>query len=375
MNWLTIALLLLLVGVQPSVSSGAAEECPSDQQCPEDSGGNSKRRSGILRSAKDAGDGQAEEMEVEVEDEEEDDRDVSSRPHESTKPEDTSKSQPNDFVFLSGGEFTMGTDQLILPQDGEGPARLTEVSDFLINRYEVSNGEFAAFVEETGYVTEAEKFGDSFVLDMLLSEAVKSEITQAVMNAPWWLPVKNASWRQPEGKDSAISHRMEHPVVHVSWNDAVAFCEWAGGRLPTEAEWEYAARGGLKDRLYPWGNNPHPRGEHWMNVWQGDFPHENTAADGYIGTAPVHSFPSNRYGLHNMAGNVWEWTSDWWAIRHTADFRKDPQGPPTGTDKVKRGGSYLCHPNFCFRYRCAARSQNTPDSSASNLGFRCARDA
>ena len=373
MSWVTAALLLLLsAGVHLSAGgrgSESGEECFSDGQCPEDTDGDAKQRSGILRSKED--EKVEEEMEVAVEDEEE----VSTRSPGSTEPEDTPKSQPNEFVFLSGGVFTMGTDQPVLPQDGEAPARLTEVSDFYINRYEVSNGEFAAFVEETGYITEAEKFGDSFVLDMLLSEAVKSEITQAVMNAPWWLPVKDASWRLPEGKDSTISHRMGHPVVHVSWNDAVAFCEWAGGRLPTEAEWEYAARGGLEDRLYPWGNNPHPRGEHWMNVWQGDFPQENTAADGYVGTAPVHSFPPNRYGLHNTAGNVWEWTSDWWAIRHTADFRKDPQGPPTGKDKVKKGGSYICHPNFCFRYRCAARSQNTPDSSASNLGFRCARDA
>ena len=282
--------------------------------------------------------------------------------------------KPNKLVFIKGGVFTMGTDKPFLP-DGEGPARRVEVSDFYADAYEVSNGEFAQFVEETGYVTEAEKFGDSFVMEILLSEEVKSEISQAVANAPWWLPVKGASWKHPEGRGSSIDDRMDHPVVHVSWNDAVAYCEWAGKRLPTEAEWEYAARGGLVDRLYPWGNNPNPRGEHWMNIWQGEFPSENTAEDGYIGTAPVDSYFPNKYGLYNVAGNVWEWTSDWWTVRHSIDFQKDPTGPPSGTDKVKKGGSYLCHINVCYRYRCAARSQNTPDSSASNLGFRCVKSA
>lgn len=283
--------------------------------------------------------------------------------------------KPNKLVRIKGGVYTMGTDKPIAPQDGEGPARRVEISDFYMNMYEVSNAEFAKFVEETGYVTEAEKFGDSFVLELLLSDEVQSEITQAVANAPWWLPVKGASWMNPEGRGSSIDDRMDHPVVHVSWNDAVTYCKWAGKRLPTEAEWEYAARGGLENRLYPWGNNEHPRGEHWMNIWQGDFPHNNTAEDGYVGTAPTDSFPPNKYGLHNMVGNVWEWTADWWETRHRKNFQKDPKGPPSGSDKVKKGGSYMCHKQFCYRYRCAARSQNTPDSSASNLGFRCVKDA
>lgn len=283
------------------------------------------------------------------------------------------EARPNQLVFIQGGVFTMGTDDQILPQDGEGPARRVEISGFYMDQYEVSNREFAEFVKDTGYVTEAENFGDSFVLEILLSEEVKARITQAVANAPWWLPVEGASWRNPEGEGTMVEDRMDHPVVHVSWNDAVTFCQWAGKRLPTEAEWEYAARAGLKDRLFPWGNNPMPRGQHWMNVWQGDFPTENTGDDGYIGTAPVHTFPPNKFGLYNMAGNVWEWTSDWWTTRHTPEFRKDPRGPPAGKEKVKKGGSYMCTPQYCYRYRCAARSQNTPDSSASNLGFRCAR--
>ncbi len=279
----------------------------------------------------------------------------------------------NELVAIPSGVFTMGTDDALLPQDGEGPTRKVKISKFSINKFEVSNAEFALFVKETSYVTEAETFGDSFVFDQLLSNETKSEITQAVKDAPWWLPVKGASWYQPEGQDSSIEDRWEYPVVHVSWNDAVAYCKWAdNSRLPTEAEWEYAARGGLEGRLFPWGNKPTPKGEHWMNIWQGDFPLENTLADGYLGAAPVSVYPSNKYGLHNMAGNVWEWTADWWTVRHTAESLTNPNGPASGTDKVKKGGSYLCHPNFCYRYRCAARSQNTPNSSASNLGFRCA---
>ncbi|XP_064403336.1 formylglycine-generating enzyme-like [Halichondria panicea] len=279
----------------------------------------------------------------------------------------------NELVLIPTGVFTMGTDDAILPQDGEGPARRVKITEFYINKYEVSNAEFAQFVKETDYITEAEKFGDSFVFDQLLSNATKSEITQAVKDAPWWLPVKGASWHHPDGMDSSIEDRWDHPVVHVSWNDAVAYCKWAdNGRLPTESEWEYAARGGLEGRLFPWGNKPTPKGEHWMNIWQGEFP-TNTLVDGYLGTAPVGSYPTNRYGLHNMAGNVWEWTADWWSIRHSGEPVTDPTGPPKGTDKVKKGGSYLCHKNYCYRYRCAARSQNTPDSSASNLGLRCAK--
>lgn len=281
----------------------------------------------------------------------------------------------NESVFIKGGVFTMGTEKPILPQDGEGPARQVEISDFFMDKHEVSNREFAKFVDETSYVTEAESFGDSFVVDFFLSDSVKDKITKAVAGAPWWLPVDGAYWKLPEGQDSDVLDRMDHPVVHVSWNDAVAFCEWLGKRLPTEAEWEYAARGGLKDRLYPWGNKENPNGEHWVNIWQGKFVQENTKDDGYASTAPVDTYPPNNFGLHNMVGNVWEWVSDWWTTQHSTDFQKDPKGPPIGTDKVKKGGSYLCHRTTCYRYRCASRSQNTPDSSASNLGFRCAKNA
>ncbi|KAL8621358.1 Formylglycine-proteinrating enzyme [Nucella lapillus] len=194
-----------------------------------------------------------------------------------------------------------------------------------------------------------------------------------VAAAPWWLPVEGAYWRRPEGKGSDLKNRMDHPVLHASWNDAVEYCRWVGKRLPTEAEFEFACRGELENRLFPWGNNPMPKNKHWMNIWQGSFPEENTAEDGYDYTSPVTAFPEqNKFGLKNIIGNVWEWTQDWWDTHHTPDFQDNPKGPSSGTDKVKKGGSYQCTMQYCYRYRCAARSQNTPDSSAANLGFRCA---
>ncbi|XP_028261919.1 formylglycine-generating enzyme [Parambassis ranga] len=275
------------------------------------------------------------------------------------------------MVLISGGEFLMGTDNPGIPPDGEGPQRLVTVDSFYMDIQEVTNQQFQSFISATGYVTEAEKFGDSFVFEGILSEAVKNQIDQAVAAAPWWLPVKGATWKHPEGPDSNITERLDHPVVHLSWTDAVAYCSWANKRLPTEAEWEYACRGGLKDRLYPWGNKLNPKGQHYANLWQGDFPTHNSAEDGFIKTSPVMSFPANQFGLYDMVGNAWEWTSDWWTVHHTTEQQHNPVGPPSGTDKVKKGGSYMCHKSYCYRYRCAARSQNTPDSSASNLGFRC----
>lgn len=277
----------------------------------------------------------------------------------------------SEMVFIPGGDFLMGTDDPGIPPDGEAPQRVVHVDSFYMDVLEVTNQQFQSFIKATGYVTEAEKFGDSFVFEGILSEAVKSQITQAVAAAPWWLPVKGANWKHPEGQDSNITDRLDHPVVHVSWADAVAFCLWANKRLPTEAEWEYACRGGLRDRLYPWGNKLNPKGQHYANLWQGDFPVQNSGEDGYIKTSPAMSFPANAFGLYDMVGNVWEWTSDWWTVHHTTDQQHNPTGPPSGKDKVKKGGSYMCHKSYCYRYRCAARSQNTPDSSASNLGFRC----
>lgn len=277
----------------------------------------------------------------------------------------------SDMALLPGASFLMGTNEPFLIKDGEFPARNVTLASFYIDLHEVSNAKFSAFVEATGYVTEAEKFGDSFVFEALISPEEKEKITQAVAQAPWWLPVKGASWRHPHGVDSSAEEAMDHPAVHVSWNDAVAYCRWRGGRLPTEAEWEYACRGGLSQRLFPWGNVAVPKGVHRANIWQGEFPGDNTGEDGYLSTAPVSSYGPNGYGLFNMVGNVWEWTGDWWNVHHDPRPSVNPKGPASGKDKVKKGGSYLCNEKYCYRHRCAARSQNTPDSSAGNLGFRC----
>ncbi|KAG1662304.1 Formylglycine-generating enzyme [Nymphon striatum] len=251
--------------------------------------------------------------------------------------------QTDGMVKINGGEFMMGTNNPVFVADGEGPERNIFVDDFYLDVHEVSNLEFSAFVNATSYVTEAEKFGDSFAFERDLDEEMKSTVTQAVAQAPWWLQLKNASWRHPEGPNSEIEDRLNHPVVHVSWNDAVSFCNWAGKRLPTEAEWEYACRSGLKNRLFPWGNKLNPKGEHFANIWQGEFPKENTAEDGYKSTAPVTAFPKSKFGLKNIVGNVWEWTHDWWSVHHNEDYKKNPQGPKTGSSKVKKGGSYMCH--------------------------------
>jgi formylglycine-generating enzyme required for sulfatase activity len=260
------------------------------------------------------------------------------------------------------------------PGDGEGPLRRVRVDAFRIDRHAVSNAEFAAFVEESSHVTEAERFGWSFVFAGLLPDDFPP--TRGVVHAPWWRQVEGADWRRPEGPQSDLDGRIDHPVVHVSWNDARAFCDWTGKRLPTEAEWEYAARGGLEGKVFPWGDELEPSGEQRMNVWQGAFPAENTCADGFYGTCPVDAYPANGSGLHNMTGNVWEWCADWYSPDfHTGDRRTNPQGPPRGTHRSARGGSYLCHHSYCRRYRVAARNSLKPDSTTGNTGFRCVGDA
>jgi formylglycine-generating enzyme len=276
------------------------------------------------------------------------------------------------LVRLAGGVFLMGTDgQYGYGEDGEGPAHEVDLSPFSISRYPVTNAEFAAFVKATGHRTDAEMFGWSFVFAGFLPD--DSSATRGVIGAPWWRQVEGADWAHPEGPLSAIDDRGDHPVVHVSWNDARAFCTWSGSYLPTEAQWEYAARGGLVQARFPWGDELEPGGEHRMNVFQGSFPSEDTMADGYAGTAPVHSFEPNGYGLYQMTGNVWEWTADWFDPGYyRRGPRTDPQGPAAGAQRVMRGGSYLCHASYCNRYRVDARSSNSPDSSTGNLGFRVA---
>ena len=298
-------------------------------------------------------------------------------PHRSTATHatHTTARDTDTMVRIPAGEFTMGNPRTDgYPTDGETPTHTVRIRDLLIDRTAVTNRAFEAFVSETGFVTESERFGWSFVFAGLLPDDFPD--TRGVVSAPWWRQVYDADWRRPEGPQSSIADRADHPVVHVSWNDATAYAAWAGKRLPTEAEWERAARGGSEGFAYPWGTEREPAGEHRMNVFQGRFPAENTGADGYLGTAPADAYPPNGFGLHQMTGNVWEWCADWF----DPDFYRvspavDPGGPATGSNRVQRGGSYLCHDSYCNRYRVDARNSNTPDSAAGNVGFRCVRDA
>ncbi|HEX6681310.1 MAG TPA: formylglycine-generating enzyme family protein [Candidatus Limnocylindrales bacterium] len=284
------------------------------------------------------------------------------------------------MVRIPGGPFAMGGESdEAFPEDGEGPIREVTISDFRIDAKAVTNAQFATFVKASGYLTEAERFGWSYVFHLFVgADAARHVLDAHVPQAPWWLPVEGASWRAPEGPGSGVGDRQNHPVVHVSWHDAAAYAAWAGKRLPTEAEWEKAARGGLDQATYPWGDEFTPRGRHQCNTWQGEFPRRNTGDDGHLGTAPVGSFRPNGFGLHNTSGNVWEWCADWfsadWHVVESQLTRRDPRGPEAGAGRVMRGGSYLCHESYCNRYRVAARTQSTPDSSTGHTGFRCAAD-
>ncbi|WP_263370874.1 formylglycine-generating enzyme family protein [Granulicella cerasi] len=279
-----------------------------------------------------------------------------------------------DMVFLPGGTFLMGTDYAQgFAADGEGPVHAVTLDPFYMDRHTVTNAEFARFVDATQYKTEAEHFGWSFVFWSHVPKRRFTELVRdTVASAPWWCVVPEATWRSPEGPGSDIASRADYPVVHVSWNDAQAYCAWAGKSLPTEAQWEYAARGGLEQKLYPWGDQLRVNGEHRCNIWQGEFPREDTADDGYAGTCPVEAFPPNGYGIYSMTGNTWEWCADWFAIdAHATSVERNPQGPTSGSGRVMKGGSFLCHYSYCNRYRVAARTQNTPDSATGHMSFRC----
>ena len=280
--------------------------------------------------------------------------------------------------LIAAGAFRYGCDRHEgHPGDGEGPANIVHINAFRIDRCAVTNARFARFVAATGYVTEAERQGRSFVFAGLLPD--EFEETRGVAAAPWWRQVHAADWRHPEGPQSHLAGRGDHPVVHVSHDDALAFCAWAGKRLPTEAEWEKAARGGLEAARFPWGDEEAPGGVTRCNVWQGSFPDRNDLTDGYYGLAPVGSFAPNGNDLHDMAGNAWEWCADWFAPQRFGSGPMlapivAPRGPADGELRVMRGGSYLCHPSYCWRYRNAARSASTPESSTGHIGFRCVRD-
>ncbi|MEM1354444.1 MAG: SUMF1/EgtB/PvdO family nonheme iron enzyme [Planctomycetota bacterium] len=280
--------------------------------------------------------------------------------------------------------------------DGEGPVREVRLDGYWIDAAAVTNAQFAAFVEATGYQTEAERLGWSFVFQGHLAPKYLDKVRRGQVQgaapapaAPWWIALPGVSWRRPHGEKSSIKSMMDHPVVQVSWHDALAYCAWAGKRLPTEAEWEAAARAGGRNNRLPWGEPLEPRGRHRCNVYQGRFPDQDTAADGFTATCPARHFAPNAWGLYNVCGNVWESCFDWFSPDWHLDAGeaalnnpRGPQAPPLPTSggggppprRVQKGGSYLCHRSYCNRYRLGARTGNTPDSATSNAGFRCVRD-
>ena len=281
---------------------------------------------------------------------------------------DARTEQSFDSVEIPGGTAFLGTDTPGLPTDGEAPFRKKQIKPFRISPTAVTNRDFATFVEESGYQTEAERFGWSFVFWSDVPSSIAK--TEGVAGVEWWRQVFGATWKEINGPGTEKAWHPDHPVVQVSWNDAAAYCAWAGGRLPSEAEWEHAARGGQGDVPFPWGETePDDQTQFPCNIWQGSFPRQNTAADGWARTAPVTSFAPNGYGLYNMVGNVWEWTSDIYRVKSLKREVKARLKAMRGY-RVMKGGSFLCHKSYCYRYRIAARTGNSPDSTTPHTGFR-----
>jgi formylglycine-generating enzyme required for sulfatase activity len=308
---------------------------------------------------------------------------------------------PPGMVWVPGGKFVMGNDR---GAPDEAPAHEVVLDGFWMDAHEVTNREFLAFVDATGYVTTAErepelrslqsqpdvKLSDLDVPDKYkqpgsvcaMKDFTAEDYDPARGAYSWWDYIPGANWRHPEGPGSSLEDRMDHPVVHVSWLDADAYCRWAGRRLPSEAEWEYAARGGRADQTYPWGDERNPSGKWLHNIWQGDFPVTNTGEDGYEVTAPVGSFPPNDFGLYDLSGNVWEWCADYYRPDYYADSpRRNPPGPKSSFDpdprevavvkRVQRGGSFMCSDEYCVGYRTSARMKGEEDTGAFHTGFRC----
>jgi formylglycine-generating enzyme required for sulfatase activity len=311
-------------------------------------------------------------------------------------------------VFEMGGDIPEGFENMTntaLPQGDEFPKHPVQITEFWMDESEVTNAQFTVFVEATDYITTAEKPVDWEEIKKQLPPGTPKPTNELLLPASlvftyaeknaskdnlgnWWNYKSDVNWRQPQGPGSSIEGKGNHPVVHISWYDAQAYAKWAGKRLPTEAEWEYAMRGGLKNAMYPWGNEKTEGNRHFANHLQGEFPYTNTIEDGFERTAPVKSFPVNGYGLYDMAGNVWEWTNDWYSaiyyvsLKDKGEIVIDPEGPRESFEvmntyeerMVIRGGSFLCHDDWCSGYRNSRRMRNTPDTSMEHVGFRCVRD-
>jgi formylglycine-generating enzyme required for sulfatase activity len=301
-----------------------------------------------------------------------------------TLPHDDGAAIP--MIFSSRGRTLHRIDPVVIPSgsfrmgdstghgnagDGETPVHMVKVSRFDIDSTSVTNDQFETFVADTGHRTEAESFGFSAVFHLAI-QTDASNIMGPASGTPWWAGVRGADWAHPGGPGSSIEEIGAHPVVHISWNDAVSYCDWAERRLPTEAEWERASRGGHEGETYPWGDELTTGTGAWRcNIWQGNFPEVNTVDDGWLTSAPVETFAPNEFGLWQTVGNVWEWCSDWFSPDYySSSPLENPRGPDEGNRRVLRGGSYLCHDSYCNRYRNSARSSNTPDSSMGNAGFR-----
>lgn len=266
---------------------------------------------------------------------------------------------PARLVPVNGGSFLVGTDRSPLPGDGEGPPRRVKIAPFRIDPFAVTNNWSAEYITATGYPTDAQRWVWSLVFRGFLPLSWHVPPIEGTGEAPhWWRHADGADWAHPDGPGSDVAGRGNHPAAHVSWNDAAAFAAWAGGRLPTEAEWEFAAAAGQSGKRYPWGEqDPVDKGFQPCNIWQGESPFENTGQDGFFGAAPVDSLASNPLGLHNMAGNVWEWSADAFRIRfHSRAARERKGAGPPGSVRLLKGGSYLCHHSYCHRYRIAART-------------------
>ncbi len=284
---------------------------------------------------------------------------------------------PENMIWIESGSYVMGSDK---GMPDEFPPHEVNLTGFWIDKYEVTNQEFQEFVTNTGYVTFSETIEDSLVF-----KSPEQNQTRRLGPLDWWNLVTNADWRRPQGPEDSIDGKADHPVVHVTFDDALAYCDWITKELPTEAQFEFAARGGRDQEIYSWGNEPLHRNQAITNNWQGSFPIENKVSDGYRTTAPVGSFPSNDYGLFDITGNVWEWVSDWYHPRYyEMSSANNPQGvkmedsidpaEPGLAKRSIRGGSFLCSDNYCTGFRVSARMPADPNSSTNHTGFRCVRN-